>query len=639
MTTCFKFLNCEWAEIFNPSVSRRCQKLIVGNKQEAAVDERTRKKNAFLRRLARKASAVRQFEDDFTIGNEIGSGSFATVYKAHSKHSEVPDRAVKVINLTGAEKDMIANELHTLLLLDHPHVLAFHSWYETSRDIKLVTELCYGTLADIRTPQALEIARPIFRSIFSALAYAHARDFLHRDIKPQNVLFTENGTVKVADWGLSIRLIDGQAPKTTQGTLYYLAPEALIEPFTSSFEADVWSTGVMLYMFMHDYHPFLPTNEKKVRVSYRRVLCSPSLVPHPIRSMDDDMSSLITECLTVDPTKRPTALACWKSPALQDRVIELAPSGRACVQTGPLSPHSPYCVDGKYSHPSSPARSSSSSSSSDSESTTPSVNDEGGSPRMSVYGRERAFASGAVYARNTKLSATVGDIQGKTERWRSDESNRFGLRRSNSCPLTPKKRGVPTIVETLQNYCRTLDKTPTSDGSEEAKAVQDATCEELLYYDTEAYFEYYMQAVNERGVLEVVVDGKTYVLAYSEFVHAMSGKVEENIDDGHGGIRERSVAARYFPTLQEVEDLRRTINLRATAIPYAPELLEQHSPELEVGDDVDEDIRPTPPRATLKAKIKFDFPTLTTIASGQNNADSVSDPDSPAPTVVTPTQF
>lgn len=667
MDTCFKFLNCQWGEIFNPSVSRRCQRLMDGDgeKQDAAraesscrVDNENRKRNAFLRKLANAKSAVREFEDDFIMGQEIGSGSFATVYKAHPKEPAhdagnelaARDRAVKVISLTGAERDMIANELHTLLLLDHPHVLALHSWYETSADMMLVTELCFGTLADIKTPQSLEVARPIFRSIFSAVAYAHAHDFLHRDLKPGNVLFTQNGTVKVADWGLSIRVINGQAPKTTQGTLYYLAPEALIKPYISSFEADVWSTGVMLYMFLHDYHPFLSGNTGKPRVSYRQLITSPSLIPHPFRSMDDDMSSLITECLMVDTTKRPTALACWKSPALEDHLIDISPSGRVSVRSEPRDDHD---VEDEHDHASSGAATPRESAhSSDSESTMPSVNHEGESPRLSGYGMKRAFVSGVMVARNSE--------RGKPARRRSDDSNHFAL--------TPKKRGIPTIVESLQNYCRALDKSPASGtGSDaEAKAFQDATMNELLHYDTEAYFEYYMQAVNERGVLELTVDGKQYVLAYSEFVHAiMDGTVEET-GDTDGGVRERSLAAPYFPTLEEVNDLRRTLNLRATTVEYAPELREKveslrrtlnlratkalnlrattvsyadklkGQPTREFDFEDEGDVNEATARR-LKTKVTFDFPTVTTDDdSGRNNAHSVSDPDSPVPTVVTP---
>jgi len=492
---------------------------LIEEKRETVQEERDRKKQAFRRRLERHASAMRYFEDDFTLGYEIGSGSFATVYKAHGIHSEVT-RAVKVISLTGSEKDAIANELHTLLLLDHPHVLALHTWYETSMDIKLVTELCSGTIADIRTPQPLEVARPIFRPIFSALTYAHARGFIHRDMKPGNVLFTENRTVKVADWGLSIRLRNGETPKTTQGTLYYLAPEILVEPYTSSFEADIWSTGIMLYMFLHDHHPFLGQDGgNNPRMSYTQLLRTHSHRLRPIRPMDADMRSLIEQCLETEPAQRPKALSCWKSTALEEDRAPLGdtpPLGSLIISDG---------EDGKR-----PARRSKSCSSTTSESTSSVKFDVDSSPTTTYRATTRTrrpTTARSLYFRGSKLSMSL-----QLERRRhnpaletGNEHARSPLPRTTSMPLEPKRRGARTIAETLKKYCRTLDEPPPS-SIEDSKAAQDAVREELLYYDTEAYSEYYMNAVNERGVLEVHVDGKTYVLAYSEFVHAMSMKLD-----------------------------------------------------------------------------------------------------------------
>ena len=100
------------------------------------------------------------------------------------------------------------------------------------------------------------------RSLFSAINHCHAVNIVHRDIKPDNIMITENNTVRLIDFGLSKANKNGQSLHTVAGTPYYMAPEVLEGSYTS--KADIWSLGVLLYTLVSGYLPFQGNNAAEV---------------------------------------------------------------------------------------------------------------------------------------------------------------------------------------------------------------------------------------------------------------------------------------------------------------------------------------------------------------------------------------
>jgi len=189
----------------------------------------------------------------FLIERRLGSGGFGTVYEAWDGRLERPV-AVKAIESAGGRgSSRVLREAQAAARLNHPGIVTLYEMGEEDGNALLVTELVEGdTLAELNRDCALsdrEIGE-IGADLCEALAHAHSRAVVHRDIKPQNVLVTEDGEprAKLMDFGVA-RLTDGAAltaPGDVVGTLAYMAPEQA-EGHTAGPEADVYSLALMLY--------------------------------------------------------------------------------------------------------------------------------------------------------------------------------------------------------------------------------------------------------------------------------------------------------------------------------------------------------------------------------------------------------
>jgi hypothetical protein len=185
---------------------------------------------------------------------EIGRGGMGRVFSAH--HAGLGrDVAVKILSVdVAADPEFRARfdrEAKTLARLDHPGIVRVHDFGRTAEgDAYLVMELVAGGALSARIPLPIERAVEIGIELCAALSHAHDAGVVHRDIKPDNVLLTAEGSVKLTDFGIA-RLVEQPASDVTRasrvlGTPAYMAPEARAgrkpDPRT-----DVYSLGVMLH--------------------------------------------------------------------------------------------------------------------------------------------------------------------------------------------------------------------------------------------------------------------------------------------------------------------------------------------------------------------------------------------------------
>ena len=213
----------------------------------------------------------------FLLANPIGEGGFGWVYKGYEKETGAL-RAIKKIPLEKViNQQSIINEVTALKNLDHPNIIKLYEVYEDQGSIFLVQEFCEGGelfdyIADRDHLSEAEAAN-IFQQIMQAIIYCHKNRICHRDLKPDNFMFSskeEGSTVKLIDFGLSRSFYKFQMTgegrclrmQTKVGTAHYMAPEILRQDY--SYACDTWSAGVILYIMLCGYPPFIGKDEEEV---------------------------------------------------------------------------------------------------------------------------------------------------------------------------------------------------------------------------------------------------------------------------------------------------------------------------------------------------------------------------------------
>ncbi|KAI8989339.1 kinase-like domain-containing protein [Pilobolus umbonatus] len=242
----------------------------------------------------------------YTIVSTIGTGSFGKVKLA--VHSITGQKvALKIINRKKiASMDMggrVKREIQYLKLLRHPHIIKLYEVITTPTDIIMVIEYAGRELFNYiveKGKMSEDDARRFFQQIICAVEYCHRHKIVHRDLKPENLLLDANNNVKIADFGLSNIMTDGDFLKTSCGSPNYAAPEVISGKLYAGPEVDVWSCGVILYVMLCGRLPFddeyIPTLFKKINGG---IYTMPSYL-----SMET--KSLLTSMLVVDPLKRIT---------------------------------------------------------------------------------------------------------------------------------------------------------------------------------------------------------------------------------------------------------------------------------------------------------------------------------------------
>ena len=207
----------------------------------------------------------------YEIIGTLGAGGMGEVYRARDLRLE---RHVAIKLLTSADHDASARllrEARNASALNHPNVCTLHEIGEADGRPFLVLELVEGEPLDRRIAASGGLPAPTARrlatQIAEALAHAHARGVVHRDLKSANVVLTPDGRAKVLDFGIARRIPSGDLAQATRsvatltadneiaGTLPYMAPEVLAGQPADA-RADLWALGVMLVEMTSGTRPF-----------------------------------------------------------------------------------------------------------------------------------------------------------------------------------------------------------------------------------------------------------------------------------------------------------------------------------------------------------------------------------------------
>ncbi|KAG0164171.1 Protein kinase [Apophysomyces sp. BC1034] len=214
----------------------------------------------------------------------------------------------------------VKREIQYLKLLRHPHIIKLYEVITTPTDIIMVIEYAGRELFNYiveKGRMSEEDARCFFQQIICAVEYCHRHKIVHRDLKPEkyvdadiyfqylfmnipSLLLDGNNNVKIADFGLSNIMTDGDFLKTSCGSPNYAAPEVISGKLYAGPEVDVWSCGVILYVMLCGRLPFddeyIPTLFKKINGG---IYTMPSF-------LSPETKYLLTSMLVVDPMKRIT---------------------------------------------------------------------------------------------------------------------------------------------------------------------------------------------------------------------------------------------------------------------------------------------------------------------------------------------
>lgn len=269
----------------------------------------------------------------YQILDEIGRGASAIVYKAICLPMNSSTVAIKSIDLdqSKADFDNVRREAKTMSLLSHPNILKAHCFFTVDRRLWVVMPfMSAGSLQSIITsnfPDGLPepCIAAVLKEILSALSYLHDQGHLHRDVKAGNILMDSNGSVKLADFGVSASIYESSSsygPLTGSsssnlmltdiaGTPYWMAPEVIHSHTGYSFKADIWSFGITALELAHGRPPLsnLPPSKSLLMKISKQFRFSDYAKFHENKKkkFSKSFKDMVGLCLDQDPSRRPSA--------------------------------------------------------------------------------------------------------------------------------------------------------------------------------------------------------------------------------------------------------------------------------------------------------------------------------------------
>ncbi|KAG8505387.1 Serine/threonine-protein kinase PLK4, partial [Galemys pyrenaicus] len=274
--------------------------------------------------------------EDFKVGNLLGKGSFAGVYRAESIHTGL-EVAIKMVRMYQSsfhrgfaddwrcqghltcqgfswlidKKAMykagmvqrVQNEVKIHCQLKHPSILELYNYFEDSNYVYLVLEMCHNGemnryLKNRMKPFSENEARHFMHQITTGMLYLHSHGILHRDLTLSNLLLTRNMNIKIADFGLAAQLkMPHEKHYTLCGTPNYISPEVATRS-AHGLESDVWSLGCMFYTLLTGRPPF---DTDTVKNTLNKVVLADYEMP---TFLSRDAKDLIHQLLRRNPADR-----------------------------------------------------------------------------------------------------------------------------------------------------------------------------------------------------------------------------------------------------------------------------------------------------------------------------------------------
>ncbi|XP_052466663.1 myosin light chain kinase 3-like [Carassius gibelio] len=268
-----------------------------------------------------------QINNFYTINRQevLGGGRFGQVYKCIENSSGLTLAAKIIKARSQKEKEVVKNEIQVMNQLDHANLIQLYAAYESRNDVILVLEYVDGGELFDRiideNYKLTELETVMFiRQICEGLHYIHKMYILHLDLKPENILCVSRLThkVKIIDFGLARKYQPKEKLRVSFGTPEFLSPEVINYDFVS-FNTDMWSLGVIVYMLLSGLSPFLGDDNNETLNNI--LACQWNFEEDEFSEVSEEAKDFISKLLVLDKSWRIGATEALKHPWLADSAV------------------------------------------------------------------------------------------------------------------------------------------------------------------------------------------------------------------------------------------------------------------------------------------------------------------------------